>query len=65
MCPTVWYVYVPKLVKTGTVKQHVVKKETTQCTVKTLKLVFSKWPPPHIQPSKARNVNIFWTRKVI
>ena len=40
--PNVWYVPVPKLVKIVTFKHPVAKEKTTQCTVKTLKLIFSK-----------------------
>ena len=27
------------------------------------KLIFSKWPPPHMQPSKARHIHIRWEKK--
>ena len=37
-----------------------IKGKTTQCTVKTLKLIFSKWPQPHMQPSEARHIHVFF-----
>ena len=42
-----------------------IKEKITQCTVKTLKLIFSKWPPPHMQPSKTRHIHSIWSRNMI
>ena len=38
-----------------------IKGKTTQwqCTVKTSKLIFLKWPPSHMQPSKTHHIHIF------
>ena len=38
---------------------------TTQCTMKTFKLMFSKWSPPHVQPSKVRHIHVVWSRNLI
>ena len=48
----------------GTLKHPLlrIKEKTTHCTVKTLKLIFSKWPPPHMQTSKTHHIHIFWNR---
>ena len=63
------HVPVPKLVKTGTFKLLLlrIKGKTTQrtVTVKTLKQIFSKWPPPHMQPLKTCHIHIFQSRNVI
>ena len=55
------YVPVPKLVKIGTLNLPLLRikeEKNTQCAVKTFKPIFSKWPPPHMQPSKTRHINI-------
>ena len=55
------YVPVQKLVKIGTLNLlllRIKEEKNTQYAVKTFKPIFSKWPPPHMQPSKTRYINI-------